>query len=1555
MFASIILVSQPSHVTVSEHFSYAVQSKAEGKCSESVTTRQSTHAGSLSLLLILDLDTVMAEQTGHNVVINSESTGGAAPVDTAANTSTTNSALSGKTNDDSPPDTSYAATTSGSPTQSSGIASGNAGLDAPLVAAEPSAGEAADRAALKPADAKTTSSDKSRPTHGDVVNGVHEDGSQADAHADDKSTAGVSVDLSVNSDTDNSRGDAGEKGGRNRTNSTVKKPAAFSKVNATKSFMSKIAPSAPAAPQTGDKASSASATLQPVNRPRLIAKTGSSQSMLKPRAGAGGSGAPDASKVWNKNQPVAAPPPKQLTDEELKQQFGIHLATRLQTDGDKKDSNWADIDDDEDDWAPETVVWMDGTKSTVPKDAAPTPVEEPQKPAAQPAVKLAEGVKPTLSVKQRSDRPEHPMRILKPGAAANQSKLNGSVSAASPANSKSPLTSKSPAPAPAKSPWAPVPKPDAVAPINPPVQAPPPQRTLPSQDARASEPMGYAPAREIAADTFDRSWQQRDGGARELFNSSNGRYEPAPEGRRGSMRQDNARKPAVLQRPSQALTPAPEPSPAFQSRSSSQMDGSWGSRRRGSSVSQGSMPPPRRMSMNKSDFGATPEAASGPVRADPARSKFNQPSAWDKQMPPPPPDAQQAPEGEPTPPFEDAVKIQERIMQEKREAAKRRKEEEAREEAERKERLKAKLAALEGAGKSRSERAAEAAAKTIERQSEKQGQKQVEKHADAAKPTTSPDTLPAKPPTSASAPSKSPAILETPAPAQQPTEKPVAPPEPQSALAGPPSREEPNRAEPASSRPPTSRAPFGQQQPAYRAPASSYSSPGDRKSQPAQLGRSPVANNDAFSPWPTTTSSNNNIWGSGFGNGVFEGGSAFAPMATSQQNSSLPPPPGMSRAPGSARISPQGFNPDGRSPNLGQPQITEQQRAFPAPGMTDRSMPFGPAQPRLTPQHAPGFGRPHPPGPIGPPSRTQNQAQQQQAQQPQPPPEIAAWKAAANTMHQQYHAPPPATNAAASNAPLPEHRFKETFKKTSAEQGKLGGPRRYDSIEHTIHDGSGSRTVSNFSPAPPNTQTQPIAPPPAASPAQESRMNTAIRMPDPSRNPAHVGLPRPIEPPHRRHAERLQQQQDVVAAPLAPNVSSKEQFAPPPEIERHPVFEGNSRQPQVKLPRPQPQVRLPPSSPSATSPQTQTRHNGSVVMPQRHSFRQPFPGAQQPIVANEQWQQRFNGLFGRAEVSNEAPPSPPKTPPKTQGPSLAVASSSIEPMATQTGGATVSLPQGKKAQYGRITLEPTSKPEIDFSNERSFGSLPVIKVPRAVRYAAHVGSAHPNNLLKMAPASKIIRTMDTGFREQIFFWRNPAGIFVKIPNTPLNNRLCYSPNFVPQQSRQGRNERKNTPSRPRSPQALGSEQQQPEQPEQNNRKQHRAAEPHQTSPSHRKSSHISKVHQQAPRSREDRKASGKPANKKFENRENAKSAASEATGTMTPGKTSSGPSSKRNSVHVAKDQKPSTPPPAKSTPMSAKEATTEKRKSGVSKAAGTPSASANRFDLLAAMSSPSKN
>ena len=113
------------------------------------------------------------------------------------------------------------------------------------------------------------------------------------------------------------------------------------------------------------------------------------------------------------------PPPRQFTDEELKQQYGIHLATRLQTDENGKESKWADIDDDEDDWAPDTVVWMDGTKSTLtPQDAGPIPKE--QIPVSQQPPKPAEGAKPALAIKKQTEL--GPTKtILKPGASGSNS------------------------------------------------------------------------------------------------------------------------------------------------------------------------------------------------------------------------------------------------------------------------------------------------------------------------------------------------------------------------------------------------------------------------------------------------------------------------------------------------------------------------------------------------------------------------------------------------------------------------------------------------------------------------------------------------------------------------------------------------------------------------------------------------------------------------------------------------------------------------------------------------------------------------------------------------------------------------------------------------------------------------------------------------------------------------------------------------------------------------------------------------------------------------------
>ncbi|KAK4544366.1 hypothetical protein LTR36_004257 [Oleoguttula mirabilis] len=1326
----------------------------------------------------------MAEQVSHHVVNQSESAGAAASAGVAANPIDIDIAVDGA----------HPAEPTTTDPKSESLTAAD-----PVATAEPSAGEAVGK------DAEATEA----PSES-VVNGLHD----GEASVEEGSAVDGSADHSVNSDTEGSKGDSTEQkkeGSHHVRTNSVKKPTTFSRVSATKSFMAKTASPAPAAPAIGSKPSSLSAAPQPAAaaRPRLVAKTVALKSLQKPRAGSESASGPDASKVWNKNQPVAPPPPKQFTDEELKQQYGIHLATRLQTDESGQESKWADIDEDEEDWAPEAVVWMDGTKSTItPAEAAAPPLElKPEVP--QPA-KPAEGAKPSLAVKRPSEMGP-PKTILKPGIAL-AARLQNGASGTTSSTDKPSLKAKSPAPTPAKSPWAALPPVETISPIITPVQQAAQPSTLlsalPSQDARSYEPQHPPqPAREIAADTFERSWREGEGAPRELFNSANGRYEPAPEGRRSSMKPDGPpRKPAVLQRPSQAGQSPAEPSAAFQTRTSSQTEGSW-PRRRGSSVSQGSQPPGRRMSVSRpSDLPPTFErerrqssvmghemhASPRSARVEPAKPNFTQQSAWDQQMPPKP---------EPGTEAEDPNKIQERIMREKREEArKRKKEDDERDEKLKQERLKARLANLEGAGKSRKEREAEAAAAAAAQKSA--ATKPVEPLAPAERPGVS-----LKPAEDSAA--ATPAFEDQSLPPTQPDAAPLQspiqdklpsplPPKPQQ-LAGLSDRpssstDQAQRQTPRTHLSPRAnpRTPFGQQPAPYRPPQSSYSSPGDRKQQ--AFGRSPLTNSDAFSSW-NTTAPNGSVWGtSGIGNGTFEKAGSFAPMPMSQQN--LPPPPGMSRpSPSSNMISPpQAFGQDTRSPSLQQPPLAEQQRIFPPPGIESRPEAVWGQSRTNGVSPAPGLGRQtHIPGPIAPPSRAQQQ-QQPPVQRPDP---LSAWNNAAATLPHQYAAD---ANAAerkqqeALPAPPRDDTFKETFKQTAATQGRLGGPRRFDKTEYTVHDAQGSRSVSTLTPAPPSTQTQPVGPVPTASPNDPwKQAENTVRIPDGSLNPAHGGLPLqqpPIGPPSAQQAPATtyQGQVNFPVGPL-PGVSpaAEQQSPPPPETSSHPANDGDARHPNVKLPPPPPRVRLPPASPAQTHSSMQ---QPPVAMPQRPVQVWGPPGVARPLVMNEDWQARFNGLFNRAPMTTEVPPSPPKTPPKSQGPALAIAASSRTAMDELPAAiaATVSLPQyavKKNVTPEGFTIDESadivSKPTIDpiFTEELSFGSLPTVNVPSQAMYDPDVYGGSKFNMLKMGMNSKLQRTIDAqtgvdltaGHNLTFYFHKHPQGYFVKLPGTKLSNRL----------------------------------------------------------------------------------------------------------------------------------------------------------------------------------------
>ena len=652
----------------------------------------------------------------------------------------------------------------------------------------------------------------------------------------------VAVDGSIGSDTDTAGPPQSEATGKDeadikhhvRSNS-VKKPATFKAVSVTKNFLAKAGtPAASAAKTNGDNGNTVffksrgwklivkapnSATagnpLPPALRPRLVAKTASGNKVSTPKPSHFGSkhgaSGPDPMQVWNRNRgkkyaelssntPVlrsllAAPQPaqKHFTDEELKQQYGIHLATRLQADGDGKESKWADIDDDEDDWAPETIEWNDGTKITLSQNDSAAILAEEQAAALIAKERQAEENRSKASTQQKPTTTVGPnATVLKPRSAA-QPKPGGLVLKTP--SDKPTLVAKPAAPAPVRSPWASLPPVEKV----PPVEINPPSRPStsrpPQNDAygHSAVPPPAPPqvAMEIAADDFTRTRRDpQNGNLGQLYNAQSGQYEPANNGRRGSVRKDqNFRPPSLLQRG----TTHDQQGPAEQSavsqihRSGSQQEGGPGTTRGSSTVSGDSGPQGRRTSMNRGadlpriphdllqqrresqplqspstpGFGSNQvsQRGSSPSQQLP-RSAAQSPAMQHSQLSQEPVPVTGPPYHNRSLPSESAiintrddVAAQKQLMKEKREMAiKRKKEEEEREEAAKKERIRLKMEKL---GLPPLEERKEPEKKTIEKrgaESVKDGQKETEKlEARSDVPTLShvqqpPNSTPLSPP-----------------------------------------------------------------------------------------------------------------------------------------------------------------------------------------------------------------------------------------------------------------------------------------------------------------------------------------------------------------------------------------------------------------------------------------------------------------------------------------------------------------------------------------------------------------------------------------------------------------------------------------------------------------------------------------------------------------------------------------------------------------------------------------------------------------------------------------
>ncbi|KAI1635621.1 hypothetical protein F4809DRAFT_613363 [Biscogniauxia mediterranea] len=422
--------------------------------------------------------------------------------------------------------------------------------------------------------------------------------------------------VSGGSDTEAFKGDPskllGDKGHVRNSSSAVKKPLSFKSVSVNRTFLaSKSTSNSNSRPES--TAGSASAAPQPTvassaSRLKLVAKSGSNLGGSTKTLSTNGkpASAPDPSLVWNRNRAPPPPEPKKISDEELVKEYGIHMAHRLGPEDTKGESNWADIEDD-DEWEPETITWTDGTKVTLPHSEEPPPAV--QAPAPSPPARPTINKDPVIAPKPKSPAlaaSASGSPSVKPGVLASG---KGLVLKGAP--EKPTLVAKPPAPpTPVKSPWAQLPPVEKVSPVvmDLPHHAQPSR--YPLRDASNTKGATPPPAKEIAADDFSRTgWRDNHHANpnKELFNSQSGRYEPVSD-RRGSRHDIHGRQPALLQRPYHPEQQGPaEPSAAFQTSRTSGQEVPYGRRRGSSNVSGGSGNFAPRLGIKTFEMGPPPD------------------------------------------------------------------------------------------------------------------------------------------------------------------------------------------------------------------------------------------------------------------------------------------------------------------------------------------------------------------------------------------------------------------------------------------------------------------------------------------------------------------------------------------------------------------------------------------------------------------------------------------------------------------------------------------------------------------------------------------------------------------------------------------------------------------------------------------------------------------------------------------------------------------------------------------------------------------------------------
>lgn len=1095
------------------------------------------------------------------------------------------------------------------------------------------------------------------------------------------------------------------------------------------------------------------------------------------------------------------PPPEQkrITDEELKQQYGIHLATRLQSDDPSRQANWADIDDDDDDWAPESIEWTDGTKITLPQaeEAVPLP-----KVVATPA---ANDTPSTQSPKPKSPAPSaSTSTTVKLGGISGGSGrglvLKGAVE-------KPTLVAKPPGPpTPVKSPWAPLPPMEKITPLAVDLQQsqqqqPQQQSRFAQRDPHGFENMPPPPAKEIAADDFSRSW--REGGSnanRELFNSQSGRYEPVNENRRGSARNEvNSRQPAVLQRPSQQDQQGPaEPSAAFQTHRASGQETGYGRRRASSTVSGGSGNFVRRMSKGqemhaphevfdtrRGSFVATSESPMSPNLQNASLHQQGQrgypqqrqslvspsvshasPASAHGQM------AGSASVQPPTAPvpFEDEVALQRKIMRESRELArKRRLDEEAREDAERKERIRLKLEAMGPAPE------------------RKKPQKDTPKEEKTVLTLIQRDGA-----SKASSPPKPP-VIEIDGEVKQYGMMKVHPPESANAMAT-----EPKLAKTVETRPAAKDLRPNGVHPNLTSSEVPETQPLAQESKPAQSWQNPATSGaDKFATWSAPISNptqGRNVWG----------------------------PPSNDRTLGNGT-----FDPDlSRLPEMHNSQQSQVAGSGPGPiGPPTTNRANSQYQGRVREQHG------QRPAPIGPPQRHQGLTREHQQRAyansawNNLPEKLAQEDALAREEQDRQEATRLELQAAGVDTTQPQAIYKDVWRQVSVEDdGTRSGIK---AVKQTFNDGSHSKPSSAWNDFASHVGQDEAAERARIEQVENSRRQneaSGVKMDGPatmykdtwrsvqlengirseilgSATTVHNGSSSTSSPPVRG-SRFFPQSKDVrLEDPTVSFARPGSPSPPPPTMAGHPAYDGDTAHPQVTLPRPPPIVRLPPPrvlepigppkqitsfaaaaaaapiGPPASSPNVplsyQPRQQGENA---RHRTDQIGTGRPSTAPAGAgDWQDRINHLIGRRS-----------SPPKSHALSVDSSSKNALELPTAQMSATVSLPNSpSRISFNDNGLFETKTMAEECFEEQEMGSLPSIRLPNKAPEAAwHLAASQTKPLPKKFALVQVTTADPITFTAQIT--NNGSTIHIFLPGM-AEKRWVSVPNKVePRQKSNGR-------------------------------------------------------------------------------------------------------------------------------------------------------------------------